>query len=122
MSTWTLTMKEVLDLFSTEANDYLRNIVINTSNRYARELEGAGYYDGIDSKKRNFYARIRARMREDGINKVPILVRDYDSSKKYLANGHHRVMIAYQLGLKEMLCTNDGDDSGWSEKLSGTVI
>jgi len=114
-------MKEVLDLFSSEAGAYLRDVIIKSPNMYANDIEGRGcsyFSGGTNLDKKDFYARIKARMAEDRINKVPIRVRD----GKTLGNGHHRVMLAYQLGLERMLATDDEDASGWASHLSGKVI
>src|SRR5882724_5568844 len=113
MSTWMLSMKEVLDLFSTEMNEPLRGVVTRFPNKYINDIEGKGYSYEINFNKKEFYARIKERMAQDRINKVPILVQD----GKTLSNGHHRVMLAYQLGLERMLATDDGKASGWAPEL-----
>ena len=63
-----------------------------------------------------YYDRIKAQMAKDGINAVPILVRyDKYSDMDELGNGHHRVKMALDLGLDEMIVTDDPNDCGWDE-------
>jgi hypothetical protein len=63
-----------------------------------------------------FHQKLKKRMLEQGINKVPILIEDhhYDGEGyATLGNGHHRTRIAYEAGWTEMLATDDGKVSGY---------
>lgn len=75
----------------------------------------------------DFYDRLTARIKQVGINLVPVHVGDRHSMTPYfgwrfpedgdmrmfLGNGHHRVDICYRLGLEKMRVTDDIYDSGW---------
>lgn len=69
--------------------------------------------DGDIKLDLSYYDKVRARMKETGINQVPIMV----TPDRHLGNGHHRTRIAFELDLKEMLVTDNHDESGWSSEL-----
>lgn len=50
-----------------------------------------------------YYKLLREQMRQDGYNRVPLWVPDNAT----LANGHHRVKLALELGWHEMRVTDD---------------
>jgi hypothetical protein len=58
----------------------------------------------------DFYDQLKAKMAKDRINKIPLCVRDGS-----LDNGHHRVKLAVEIGLSEMLVTNDFTASGYDD-------
>ena len=68
----------------------------------------------IDS---DYHQSIKERMRETGINLVPILV-----SHGALWNGHHRVKIAVELGIETMNITDDSWASGYASNLEGALL
>lgn len=76
------------------------------------ELEGITVADELtmDSIDDSYHQRIMKVMAREGINLVPVLVID-----GMVYNGHRRIMIADELGLDEVLCTDDWADSGWYE-------
>lgn len=55
--------------------------------------------------KKEFYEKLKIRMKEDGINKAPLLIRG-----RNLDNGHHRVKLGHELGFYEMEVTDDYTD------------
>jgi hypothetical protein len=98
MTVWRMPMDEVLGLMSI---DYWTPVI-----------------DSIDlvDIDDEFHQKLKERMLEDGINKVPILIEGhyYDGSEyPTLGNGHHRTRIAYEAGWQEMLATDDGRTSGY---------
>lgn len=108
MATWTMPIDKILELESCETSE---------SMRYTIDFMDWCGPDLRQDRTSGYYARLRERMREEGINKVPILVED-----GYLCNGHHRVTLAYELGLPEMLCTDDFEESGYSPNLIGVIL
>lgn len=82
----------------------------------------------------DYHQAIMDSMAENGINLVPIHIgraRDvinlYTSFKSLhpelgsdtqlmLGNGHHRVAMALELGLKELLYSTDRDETGWGDE------
>jgi fructose/tagatose bisphosphate aldolase len=65
----------------------------------------------------DYHQSIKERMRETGINLVPILV-----SHGALWNGHHRVKIAVELGIETMNITDDSQASGYASNLEGALL
>ena len=84
----------------------------------------------------SYHEAIKESMAENGINLVPIHI-DKASAILYqyalyafyripdwldldkqlmLGNGHHRVRIAKELGLKELLYSTDIEDTGWGDE------
>ncbi len=98
MTVWRMPMDEVLGLMSI---DYWTPVI--------------DYIDLVDIDD-EFHQKLKERMLEDGINKVPILIEDhYYDGKDYptLGNGHHRTRIAYDAGWLEMLATDQDRESGY---------
>ncbi len=99
MAVWRMKMSEILDLMSCDydgrVGDVLNMIYVGAVDCYEPD------YDRV-----NFYRRLKKQMEKDRINAVPIYVRN-DTWGLELGNGHHRVKLAWELHLDEMLVTDD---------------
>lgn len=108
---WKMPLEEILTLNSHDA------IVYQEEHEWV--LPGITVADEltIDSIDDEYHQRIKAVMAREGINLVPVLV-----VNDTVYNGHRRIMIADELGLEEVLCTDDGTDSGWSDEDEQIVL
>jgi hypothetical protein len=57
--------------------------------------------------KKEFYEKLKVKMKEDGINKAPLLL---NPRHTHLDNGHHRVKLGHEIGFYEMEVTDDYTD------------
>ena len=82
----------------------------------------------------DYHEAIMDSMAENGINLVPIhigkaidVISGYtlfrsmppgldSETQLMLGNGHHRVAIALELGLKDLLYSTDRDETGWGDE------
>lgn len=98
---WTLPVDEVLTMKSADA-------ICHRSEGYP--LAGVTVADELtmDDIDDDFHQRIMKVMARERINLVPVLI-----VNDVFFNGHRRVLIAEELGLDEVLCTDDWFDSGW---------
>lgn len=98
-----MSVEEILTLTSNDAIAYqLEHEYVLPGTTVADELE-------IDSIDDEYHQRIKAVMAREKVNLVPVLIMD-----DTLYNGHRRIMIAIDLDLGEVLCTDDENDCGWS--------
>jgi hypothetical protein len=108
---WTVPLDEILAMKSNDAIAYQEeHEYVLPGITVADELE-------IDSIDDDYHQRIKKVMARKHINLVPVLV-----INDMVYNGHRRIMIAAELGLEEVLCTDDWDDSGWSDEDEQIVL
>lgn len=99
---WTMAFEDILRLKSNDAVCY--------QEEHDFCLPGVTVADEltIEDIDDEYHQRIKKVMAREGINRVPVLI-----INDVLYNGHRRLKIAQELGLEEINCTDDWDESGW---------
>lgn len=104
---WLMPVEEILRLPSGDSRDEYFNYAYGT---VAEVLEGKSHLS-------DYHKRIRNVMGREGVNLVPVCVQN-----DMFLDGHHRVMIACELGHEEMLVTDRLDESGWYDDRKNTIV
>lgn len=94
MATWLMPMDEVLGLHSWE---FKRGTTLADNLGWIRTTS-------------KYYQRLKKRMREEGINLIPIHVMP---GARSIHDGLHRAKIGYELGLPELLVSDERHPDGW---------
>ena len=97
MTQWLIPLEDILQLWSNDFDCGMEALMQSPILR--NEMEGSV-----------FWHRVSEVMEREDINLIPVFI-----NGEAFINGHHRVQIAYDLGLDFMLVTDDREESEWEE-------